>query len=122
EWRFTYLNREAERMLRRSRQQLLGKVLCEEFEGLAGTVFEREYRRAVETQEPIVFEERYEPYELWVEVHAYPSDEGLAIYLRDITQRKLAEIALHQSEENLRLAVTAAGLGVWHWNIVADSL
>lgn len=35
----------------------------------------------------------------------------------DITQRKLAEIALQQSQERLNLAMEAAGMGSWDWDI-----
>lgn len=34
----------------------------------------------------------------------------------DITERKEAEIRLHQSEERLRLALEGGGMGTWEWN------
>ena len=119
-WTFTYANREAERMLCRSRNEMLGCNLWEVFPDAVGTDFEQHYRRAMERGAPALFESYYPPLALWVEVHAYPSEEGLAIYFRDITQRKHAELALVQSEENLRLAVTAGGLGTWRWNTQDD--
>lgn len=36
----------------------------------------------------------------------------------DITQTKMAEIALQESEERLRLAQSAANIGIWDWDIV----
>lgn len=44
-WRFTYLNDQAERMLARAREDLLGRDIWEEFPEAVGTAFEREYRR-----------------------------------------------------------------------------
>ena len=41
---------------------------------------------------------------------------------RNITQQKAAEAALRQSEERLQVALTAAQLGVWEWNIHNDEL
>lgn len=122
EWRFTYVNREAERLLQRCRGELLGRSLWLEFADSVGTTFDREYHRAVESHLAVTFEEFYPPLDVWVEVHAYPSDEGLAVYFRDVSKRKQAELALHQSEENLRLAVTAGGLGTWHWNGIGEHL
>ncbi|MGE0126872.1 MAG: PAS domain S-box protein [Blastocatellales bacterium] len=41
---------------------------------------------------------------------------------RDITKRARAEAALRESEERLRLALTAAGMGAWEWNLAADKI
>ncbi|MBD1842050.1 PAS domain S-box protein [Cyanobacteria bacterium FACHB-63] len=40
----------------------------------------------------------------------------------DIHDRKLAEEALHQSENRLRIAITSAQLGTWDWNLITDEL
>lgn len=40
----------------------------------------------------------------------------------DITERKAAEARLKESEERLSLAITAAKLGIWDWNLVANQL
>ena len=53
-------------------------------------------------------------------------DDGTAGYLivfvEDISTRKQAELALQQSERNLRLAITAGGLGTWSWEIGSGRL
>ena len=60
-----------------------------------GTKFYEEYHRAVATGQSVHFEEFYpEPLNSWLECHCYPSSEGLAVYFRDITDRKRAEEAL----------------------------
>ncbi|MEI8234165.1 MAG: response regulator [Verrucomicrobiota bacterium] len=40
----------------------------------------------------------------------------------DITERKLAEDAMRQSEERLHLATSAGKIGVWDWNVVKNEL
>ena len=40
----------------------------------------------------------------------------------EIAARKQAEESLRESEERLRLALTAADIGTWHWDLVADRL
>lgn len=106
DWRFTYLNEEAQRLLGRRREELLGRSVWEEFPATVDSEFETEYRRAVREHRPVEFDAFYEPLETWFEVRAYPSDEGLAVYFHDITDRKEAEeeinfLALYDSLTHL---------------------
>ncbi len=102
DWRFTYLNAEAERVLRRSKEELLGRSIWDEFPAAVGSTFEREYRRALAEDVTVGFEEYFPPLEAWFEVRAYPSPEGLAVYFRDVTQRRADREALRLSEERFR--------------------
>lgn len=101
-WRFTYINQEAERTLERTRGELIGKVIWDEFAPALGTAFELEYRRAFRENSAVTFEEFYPPLKRWFEVNAYPSEEGLAVYFRDITQRKQSQTQLQQQLDELR--------------------
>lgn len=102
EWRFTYVNKEAENLLRRSRDGLLGKVIWREFEEARGGILDREFHRALANNVTVAFEVFYAPLSTWFEVHAYPSQEGLAIYFRDITSRKQAEEARQEADARIR--------------------
>ena len=88
DWRFSYLNPRAERLLRRARQELLGRVLWYEFPETVGTPFETHYRAAMRERRVAHFEEYYAPLETWLEVHAYPSEESLSVFFRDVTERR----------------------------------
>jgi PAS domain S-box-containing protein len=102
DWRITYLNQEAERLVGRSRNELLGKVIWEEIPQAVGTTVYHEYRRARRENKAVVFEEFYPQVGRWFEIRAYPSEEDLAVYFRDITARKEAEKQLHEQLEELR--------------------
>ncbi len=92
EWRITYANAEAERVLGRARQDLLGEVLWEAFPAAVGTVFDTQYREAVRTGQPVAFEAHYPaPLDAWYEVRAWPGPEGLSLYFLDVTARRTAQ-------------------------------
>lgn len=98
EWRFTFLNSQAEILLDRRREALLGKVVWDEFPDALNTAFEKEYRRAVDNQETVRFAEYYSPLERWFEVNAYPAPDGLAVYFRDITEERALQAQLRLLE------------------------
>ena len=108
DWRFTYVNPLAEAILGRRREDLLGKVHWEEFPETVGSRFDHEYRRVRERNQAVSFEEYYPPLGMWFEVHAYPFDDGLAIYFRDVTQRHEAERDLREAEERFRVLLEGA--------------
>ncbi|GAB1545211.1 hypothetical protein NUACC21_78870 [Scytonema sp. NUACC21] len=114
QWRYTYANTEAVNLLQKTQEELLFKEMWEVFPDTVGTQFEREYRRSLTEQVTVNFEEFYSPYGIWLEVRACPFEKGLAIYFRDITQRKRAEDALRQSEERLRVALKTSPISVFH--------
>jgi two-component system cell cycle sensor histidine kinase/response regulator CckA len=90
-WRFTYVNPEAERLLGRSRDELIGGELWEKFPELCGTAFEKNYRRVMAQQEPMEFEASDPAETKWYEVHCYPSGGGVSAFFRDVTERKRSE-------------------------------
>jgi PAS domain S-box-containing protein len=75
-WRFTYLNGQAERLLRRSRAELLGKNIWEEFAQAVGTESDRSYRRAMEEGITVRFEQFYPPLGRWLSAEAHPTQGG----------------------------------------------
>lgn len=99
-WRFTFVNREAERLLDRSRHDLIGKNVWEEFPEAVGSAFETEYRTVRERGRSRQFREVYPPLRRWFDVIAYPNDSGVAVFFRDATEE-------HRRSEQLRLLENA---------------
>ncbi|NEU56325.1 ATP-binding protein [Halorussus sp. MSC15.2] len=111
EWRFTYLDEQAERLLQRSEDELLGSVIWDEFTEAPDSKFRQEYERAMASQTPVTFEAQYPPLDTWFEVRAYPSETGLSVYFRDVTERVRRENVLQEREQALRRA----------YEVIADS-
>jgi PAS domain S-box-containing protein len=96
EWRFTYVNERAEVVLDRSREELIGRSVWERFPEAVDSRFQTEYERARETGETVSFEAYYPPLARWFELTAYPSETGLSVYFRDVTERKERERELER--------------------------
>ena len=103
-WRFSFVNGEAERILGRRREELLGTDYWEEFPAALGSELESNFRHAAASGEPAAFDAYYpQPLNAWFEVRAWPSPDGLAVYFLDITDRRAAQEAAQR-------AITRAGL------------
>ncbi len=107
EWRFTYVNRQAERLLSRRAADLLGRCLWDEFPLARESVYWREYHRAVAEGHHAEFTAELGA-RGWFEVRAHPSDSGLSVYLRDVTDRHRAEEAAEQARRRLAFLAEAA--------------
>lgn len=98
DWRFTYVNERAEQVLERRAGELVGANVWTQFPEVVGTRFEDEYRRAMATQQPVSFEEYYPPLGSWFHVRAFPSETGMSVYVRDVTERVERKQELRQFE------------------------
>jgi len=122
DWQFIYLNSEAERVLKRPREELLHKKVWDEFPEASESIAFAEYHMAMDQGLTRHFEFYYPPLENWFEVNAYPSSQGLAVYFRTVTERRHAEQALRQSEERFRLLSKATNDAIWDWDLLSDDL
>lgn len=112
EWRFSYLNAQAEKLLNRSRDQLLGRNIWEAFPQAAGSSFQFELERAIAQLCTVNFEDYYAPLCAWMSVTAYPTGQGLAVYFRDVTQKHAADQRLSEERETLRAVVNSSSDGI----------
>jgi diguanylate cyclase (GGDEF)-like protein/PAS domain S-box-containing protein len=98
--RFTYVNHESERLLGRASIELLGQRIWDELDINVNGRTRREMLTAMNSGKHIEFEEFYEALGKWLELRAYPFEDGLAVYIRDVTDRR-------QSQEQLLLLMTS---------------
>ena len=106
-WRFTYINDQALRLMNKSCDELLGRDVEEGFAGVRDLVFEENWQQATRQGQPIKRETYYAPWKIWLEIHAYPSDEGLSIYFQDISVRRADQFALEEAKREADAANAA---------------
>jgi len=122
DWRFTYLNGEAERLFQHARADLLGKVIWEALPYLKAQPGHGELQRAMRERCTVAFEDYHALHDMHSEVRAYPSDTGLAVYVHDNTLQKHTEAALRHSEERFRIIARVTSDAIWDLDVPNDTL
>lgn len=104
--RFTYVNRCAERIWDRCREELLGRVAWEVFPALVGSPLYHHLRQGLSSREPETFEML--TMDRWVRMNLYPREGGLSVFFRDITIQKRAEEEREQHQAMVHLLKNVA--------------
>ena len=103
QWRFAYVNSEAERLLGQGRASLLGESMWEAFPASVGSTFETHYRQAVGSGGPVSFEAHYPvPLDAWYEIRAWPSPSTIGA-------RSSLQTTLKSTGKPRKVAATWAG-------------
>lgn len=107
-WCFAYLNSRAADLIS-SGKDLIGHNVWEQFPAARHLPFWDNYHAVMDDRIATQFVAYYPaPLDRWFEVHAYPTDRGMSVYFRDVSNRR-------EEEERLRLfeqAVHAAPIGI----------
>ena len=102
QWIVTYWNSQAEKQLGKSKDEMLGHSLWTVFPDSINKTSHLNYVHAIETNQVVRFERYYEPLSKWYDISAYPSERGLSVYFKDITERKQSEIRLNELNASLQ--------------------
>lgn len=108
-WHLTFLNRKACELVRRPSEGLLGATLWHALPAM-GPAAEAELQRAMRENVPVRCVFQYEPLRAWFDVGAYPSGDGLALLVRDITENQLLEGQLRQAQKMEAVGRLAGGI------------
>ena len=127
-WCFTYINEAASFMvLYKKQEDLIGKNIWEVFPHLVGTELYCKLHQVVAKKESVQFETRGIKHNCWFELHCYPIEDGVSVYINDITEQKLAReatqrlAAIVENSEDAIITMTSEGV-ISSWNKGATKL
>ena len=118
DWNFTYVNPELERLFGTEREELLGKNFFALVDEKIKKEFFRNYNDALERGKTANYETYLEKFNIWLQVKAFPSEEGLSVFLSDITEK----VKSRQDLEKLSLVAskTTNGVVITNSNILVE--
>ncbi|AYL97604.1 PAS domain S-box protein [Mucilaginibacter celer] len=90
--RFTYINIRICEMFRKKREDLLGRSIWDAFPEYVESATFKAIRKAAGNHTAEITEEYYGQLNLWQETRIYPNENGLSIFVSDISDRKSIEL------------------------------
>lgn len=117
QWKVTYWNKEAEYIMQTTREKIIGKILWEVFPDAVPLSFYDHYQRAMRENVVVHFDEFYPTLQLWLEVSAYPSEEGLSVYFKDVTGKRKAQEQIKQEKEKYQALFNLSPLPKWLFDV-----
>lgn len=112
-WRLVFANEQGRRISRLRPEDLNGRVFWEKYPDVIGTEVERRYRRAMEERVAEEFEYFYETFDTWYRIRVRPVGMGIAVYLTDITELRVAQKKRDQAGAQLEEVLEATTDGVF---------
>ncbi|MES2576250.1 MAG: PAS domain S-box protein [Bacteroidota bacterium] len=122
QWTVTYWNRIAERDLSVLKKDIVGKNLWDIFSDSIDSQSYRKYHEAVVTNQVVHFEDYYFALNRWYEISAYPSENGLSVYFKDVTESKKAKELIKKSNERFEYVSKATFDAIWDWDLTVDKI
>ncbi|MDY6984669.1 MAG: ATP-binding protein, partial [Pseudomonadota bacterium] len=121
-WRLVYVNDAADKLVGGMATPGLGRRLWELFPNLIGTPLYDGFHQAMREHRPYHSEYYSELMQNWIELNAYPSMEGLAVYFRTVTEQKAMAARIAASERRLNFVTLATLDAAWDWNLETDRI
>lgn len=101
DWAYTFLNEAALVQYPGGKTEVLGKRIWDVHPEMKTTVLWDKYHEAMLTKKVVEIETFYEPRNTWFFIKIYPSQDGITIFYKNISEQKEAELALSKTLKEL---------------------
>ncbi|MEO1097232.1 MAG: PAS domain-containing protein [Bacteroidota bacterium] len=101
DWKFSLVNQAFLKMVGKSRELLIGKCIWDILPDDKNSSYSNFYREAVRSGEAQKFEDYRHNLNSWFWIAAYPTVDGLLVFFKDITERKIERSLLIESKNKL---------------------
>lgn len=122
DWIVTYFNKEAEKLLRVSKETLLNKYIWDYFPEAKDSLSYKMYSKAFKTGKKVSFQDYFEPYDTWFEVNVYPSASGLSIYFKDITAKRKIDEEIKTAKDRYDQVTKVTHEAIYDWDMPNNTL
>ncbi len=113
DWNITYINKETEKLYQIEKENYIGTNLWDVFPNSKSTGFYPEYIKAMTGRVSVHFKEYAPSVHKWIQVNAYPTKDGLAIYHTDITEQKKLEEKIAADQQDLLAIINNTNDIIW---------
>ncbi|MBH8565996.1 response regulator [Nostoc sp. CENA67] len=113
QWRYTFVNDRVAEVVGKPKEELLGRNIWEVFPDIVASEFDTQVHQAIAQQTTVRFEYFYPTWGRWFENRIYPFDDGVSVFVTDISDRKQAEKIMRENEERFRNMADNAPFMVW---------
>jgi PAS domain S-box-containing protein len=113
DWRITFANRRARQISRLTDEDLHNKTHWQLYPETVGTTVHDTYQRVMNTGvEGHIKAFFYEPFQVWLDVRVLPTEAGIALYYRDVTETRRAENERRAANDQLQQVLAATTDGI----------
>ncbi|WP_086478553.1 PAS domain-containing protein [Arenibacter amylolyticus] len=118
----TYWNSQAEDSFGMDREATLGHHIKEVFPHIRYYKIYEKINEGIKNNKKFTLEKYFPRFNTWYEINAYPSDNGISIYVKDVSERVKADNEIRLTNERFEKVAQAANDVLWDCDISKNTI